>query len=209
MMTNWDSDSVLQAYLERARPRLRSALGLFQRAARAGFFHRHEPVAVRHRRATDEDDGYCTIRSLVPGGPAAKSKQLNEKDRIVAVAQGNQPPVDVVDMELEKVVQQIRGPKGTEVRLTISPADDRAARKVVTLVRDEIKLEDSEAKAKLIEMPDGHGGTNRIGIIDLPSFYAPVDLSSGNRPHHAEIHFRGCRQADQETEAGKSRRHHH
>ena len=51
---------------------------------------------------------------------------------------------------------------------------------MVTLVRDEIKLEDSEAKAKLIEIPDGHGGTNRIGIIDLPSFYAPVDLPGNN-----------------------------
>ena len=99
-----------------------------------------------------EDDGYCTIRSLVPGGPAAKSKQINEKDRIIAVAQGDKPPVDVVDMELEKVVQQIRGAKNTEVRLTISPVTDRAARKVVTLIRDEIKLEDSEAKARLLEL---------------------------------------------------------
>jgi carboxyl-terminal processing protease len=70
------------------------------------------------------------------------------------------------------------------VRLTISPVEDRAARRVVTLIRDEIKLEDQEAKAKLIESPDGHGGTNRIGVIDLPSFYAPVDLS-GNSGHTA------------------------
>jgi carboxyl-terminal processing protease len=127
-----------------------------------------------------EDDGYCTIHSLVAGGPAAASKQLHEKDRIVAVAQSNSPPVDVVDMELEKVVQQIRGPKGAEVRLTVSPAPDFNTRKVVTLVRNEIKLEDSQAKAKIIELPDGHGGTNRLGIIDLPSFYAPVDLSANS-----------------------------
>ena len=100
-----------------------------------------------------EDDGYCTISSLVPGGPADKSKQLNEKDRIVAVAQGNQPPVDVVDMELGRVVQLIRGPKGTEVRLTISPADDRAARRVVTLVRDEIKLEDQRPRPSSSNRP--------------------------------------------------------
>jgi carboxyl-terminal processing protease len=85
-------------------------------------------------------------------------------------------------MELGKVVQLIRGPKGTEVRLTISPAEDRAARRMVTLIRDEIKLEDQEAKARLIESPDGHGGTNRVGVVDLPSFYAPVDLS-GNSGH--------------------------
>jgi carboxyl-terminal processing protease len=123
-----------------------------------------------------EDDGYCTINLLIHGGPADKSKQLHEKDRIVAVAQSNQPPVNVVDMELDKVVQLIRGPKGTEVRLTISPATDRALRREVTLIRDEIKLEDQEAKAQLIELPDGHGGTTRLGVIDLPSFYATIDL---------------------------------
>lgn len=132
-----------------------------------------------------EDDGYCTISRLIRGGPAEKSKKVNEKDRIVAVAQGNEPPVNVVDMDLSKVVQLIRGAKGTEVRLTISPAEDRAARQVVTLVRDEIKLEDQEAKAKLIEMPNDHGGTNRIGVIDLPSFYATIDLP-GSDDHSAK-----------------------
>ena len=129
-----------------------------------------------------EDDGYCKIDLLIHGGPAEKSKQVKDGDHIVAVAQSNQSPVDVVDMELGKAVQLIRGPKGTEVRLTISPMADRAARRVVTLIRDEIKLEDQEAKARLIESPDGRGGTNRIGVIDLPSFYAPIDLS-GNSGH--------------------------
>jgi carboxyl-terminal processing protease len=175
MTTNWDSDGVLQTYLN-------------------GLAHAYDPHSdyLNSPHAKDfaigmnlslfgigaqltEDDGYCTIRSLVPGGPAAKSKKVNEKDRIIAVAQGGKPAVDVVDMELEKVVQQIRGAKGTEVRLTLSPAEDRSARRVVTLVRDEIKLEDSEAKAKLIESPDG----KRIGIIDLPSFYATVNLGTG------------------------------
>ena len=86
-------------------------------------------------------------------------------------------------MELSKVVQMIRGPKGTKVCLTISPADDRAKRKTLTLVRDEIKLEESEAKAKLVAIPDGHGGTNRLGIIDLPSFYAPIPDATGNSGH--------------------------
>jgi carboxyl-terminal processing protease len=132
-----------------------------------------------------DDDGYCTINSLIHGGPADKSKLLNEKDRIVAVAQSNLPPVNVVDMEIGKVVQLIRGVKGTEVRLTISPADDRAARREVVLIRDEIKLEDQEAKAKLIELPDGYGGTNRLGIIDLPSFYQTIDLP-GSSDHSAK-----------------------
>jgi carboxyl-terminal processing protease len=182
MATNWDSTDVLQAYLE-------------------AFAHAYDPHSdyQNYEQAQDfsismslslfgigaqlrEDDGYCKIDSLVHGGPAEKSKQLNSGDYIVAVAQSNSPPVDVVDMGLGKVVQLIRGEKGTEVRLTISPEGDRAARRVVTMIRDEIKLEDSEAKARLIEVPDGQGGTNRIGVIDVPSFYTPIDLP-GNAGH--------------------------
>jgi carboxyl-terminal processing protease len=181
MTTNWDSDGVLQAYLNALAHAYDPHSDYFSAPHAQDFSIGMNLSLFGIGAQLGEDDGYCTIRSLVPGGPAAKSKQINEKDRIVAVAQGDKPPVDVVDMELEKVVQQIRGTKGTEVRLTLSPANDRTARKVVTLVRDEIKLEDNEAKAKLIETTDAHGVTNRIGIIDLPSFYATVNLGSGGQ----------------------------
>jgi carboxyl-terminal processing protease len=125
------------------------------------------------------EDGYCKIRRLLPGGPAIKSKQLKENDCIVGVAQSNQPPVDIVDMSLNKAVQLIRGPKGTEVRLTIIPAGGGAsARKVLSLIRDEISLPEYAAKAKIIDMPDGHGGTVRLGVIDLPTFYATFDVTN-------------------------------
>ena len=177
MTTNWDSDGVLQAYLNGLAHAYDPHSDYFSAPHAKDFAIGMNLSLFGIGAQLSEDDGYCTIRSLVSGGPAAKSKKVNEKDRIIAVAQGDKPAVDVVDMELEKVVQQIRGPKGTEVRLTLSPAEDRSARRVVTLVRDEIKLEDSEAKAKLIEWPDG----KRIGIIDLPSFYATVNLGSGGQ----------------------------
>ena len=173
-MTNVDSDYVLQVYLNALAHAYDPHSDYFS-APHAQDFSINMSLSLFGIGAQlSEDDGYCTIRSLVPGGPATKSKSLKENDRIVGVAQGAKPPVDVVDMELEKVVQMIRGPKNTEVRLTISPAEDRSARRIVTLVRDEIKLEDAEAKAQLIETTDGHGGTNRLGIIDLPSFYATI-----------------------------------
>jgi carboxyl-terminal processing protease len=131
---------------------------------------------------TTEDD-FCKIQSLVAGAPAMRSKQIKEGDRIVAVAQSDKEPVDCVGMKLNKVVEMIRGPKGTEVRLTIMPIDaaDPSVRKVVTLVRDEIKLEDQEAKAKVIDMPAEGGKTVRVGILDLPSFYEDME---GRGPGH-------------------------
>ncbi|HSH93528.1 MAG TPA: carboxy terminal-processing peptidase, partial [Roseimicrobium sp.] len=123
------------------------------------------------------EEGYCTIRELMAGGPAFKSNKLKPKDRIVAVAQGAAEPVDVIDMKLNKVVELIRGPKGTEVRLTVIPADatDSSARQIVSLVRDEIPLEEQEAKAKLIDTTDSQGRAVKLGVIDLPSFYADFD----------------------------------
>src|SRR5439155_22077734 len=128
------------------------------------------------------DDGYCTIKPLLPRGPAAKSGKIKEKDRIVEVAQTNQPPVDVVEMALNKAVQLIRGPKGTEVRLTIIPAEDPSKRQIISLVRDEITLDDQAAKAKIIELPDGKGHDVRLGVLDLPSFYAAIDLDGSKKP---------------------------
>ncbi len=123
------------------------------------------------------EDGICKIQELKPG-PAERSGKLKNNDKIIAVAQGEGEPVDVVDMPLKKVVELIRGPKGTEVRLTVIPADapDSSVRKVVPLLREEIKLEDQEAKAKLYEIPNGNKGTARLGVIDLPSFYSSFEL---------------------------------
>jgi carboxyl-terminal processing protease len=184
MITNGDGTDVLQAYLNALAHAYDPHSDYFNPEHAQDFSINMSLSLFGIGAQLREDDGYCKIDQLIHGGPAEKSKKVKEGDRVVAVAQSNQPPVDVVDMELGKTVQLIRGPKGTEVRLTISPLEDRAARRVVTLVRDEIKLEDQEAKARLIESPDGHGGTNRIGIVDLPSFYAPVDLS-GNSGHTA------------------------
>lgn len=124
-------------------------------------------------------DDYVTIEELM-NGPAKLSKKIQVGDRIVAVAQSNKPPVDIYGMPINKAVRLIRGPKGTEVRLTIVPSGaPDSARQVVSLVRDEIKLESGEAKGKILEMPDASGKTVRMGIIDLPSFYATID-SQGN-----------------------------
>ena len=126
----------------------------------------------------ESKDGYAKIVSVVPGGPADLDKRLKVSDRIVSVAQEDGAMVDVVDMKLNKVVQQIRGKKGSMVRLRIIPADapDSSMRVELSLVRNEIKLTEQEAKAKIIEKP-APGGTVRLGYLDLPSFY--VDPQGG------------------------------
>ncbi len=122
------------------------------------------------------EDGYAKIVSLVPGGPAAKDKRLKPNDRIEAVAQGDGPFLEVFGMKLDRLVQLIRGEKGTVVRIRVIPADaiDPATRAHIALVRDEIKLTDQEAKAKVISTPGPSGRTARIGVIELPSFYADM-----------------------------------
>ncbi len=123
------------------------------------------------------EDGYVKIMALTPGGPALKSKKLKVGDRIVGVAQGTAggETVDTVDMKIDRVVEMIRGPKGTAVRLSVIPADapDPSTRRTILLVRDEIKLEEQAAKAQLIELPasGANAAALRVGVIDLPLFY--------------------------------------
>ena len=125
------------------------------------------------------EDGYTVIKEIRPGTPAEKSKQIKVGDKVVAVAQAKGEFADVIDEKLTKVVEQIRGPKGSEVRLSIIPSGaDSSVRKIVSIIRDEIKLEDSEAKGKLVELPVENGKTMRVGVIDLPSFYANFSVGS-------------------------------
>jgi carboxyl-terminal processing protease len=129
----------------------------------------------------EEADGYCTILELVPGGPAARSGLLKVGDRVVAVAQPGRQPVDVMNMTLDRVVELIRGPKGTTVTLKVIPASalDGSPARTVSLVRDRIELEDEEAKASIVDLTTGHGHPLRIGVIDLPSFYEDMDGPEG------------------------------
>lgn len=118
------------------------------------------------------EDNYCTIKELITGGPAERSKELKPNDKILSVAQGDKEFVDVIGMKLKKTVRLIRGEKGTPVRLLIQPADGGPTdKKIVTLTRDEIRLTSNLAEAKLYEMKRDNN-TFKIGVIEIPSFYA-------------------------------------
>lgn len=127
-----------------------------------------------------DDEGYCTVRELLPGGPAERSGKLKPEDQIVGVGQGEDGEmVDVIGMKLSRIVKMIRGKQGTIVRLKIRPGEgDPSVRKEIKLTRDEIKLTAKLAKAEVFEVPAGDK-TVTIGVIDLPAFYGSGEPGSG------------------------------
>ncbi|MGZ3820661.1 MAG: carboxy terminal-processing peptidase [Mucilaginibacter sp.] len=128
-------------------------------------------------------DEYVTISSIVPGGPADKSKQLSPEDRVVGVAQGKAGEFqNVVGWRIENAIALIRGTKGTVVRLEVLPKGSSTSSKpkVVEMVREKIILQDQSAK-KEIRTYDSNGKTVKIGIISIPAFYIDYnDYKSGN-----------------------------
>ncbi|MEY4488045.1 MAG: hypothetical protein RIQ79_553 [Verrucomicrobiota bacterium] len=119
------------------------------------------------------EDDVCVLKEIIPGGPADLGRQLKPNDKILAVAQADGEFVDIVGMKLRRIVQQIRGPKGTRVRLRVQPADaaDAAARREVVLVRDLINLDSARAHGAIFQVPDATGALQPLGVITLPNFY--------------------------------------
>jgi carboxyl-terminal processing protease len=122
-------------------------------------------------------DDYCTIEELVPGGPADIGHQLKPGDKIIAVAQENKEPVDIIGMKLRKVVEMIRGERGSRVHLTVesSGSTDTSAHKQIVITRDVVKLSSARAHGALFQVPEADGKTVPIGVITLPEFYGPAD----------------------------------
>jgi len=119
------------------------------------------------------DGLYTTISSLVPGGPAEKSDKLKPNDRIVGVAQEKEDEItDVVGWRIDDVVQLIRGPKDTEVKLEIIPSTslDESQTKIVTLTRNVVKLEDQAAEKRIINIKNANSEI-KLGVVELPAFY--------------------------------------
>lgn len=116
------------------------------------------------------DNGFTVIEELIPGGSAERSGLLKPKDKIIAVAQKRQRPVNVIDMDLRDVVKMIRGKKGTQVILTILRQSDRTYRFNITLTRDKVYIKDQEAKIDY-QTRTVSGKPYTFAVIDLPSFY--------------------------------------
>jgi len=128
------------------------------------------------------DDDYTKVARIVAAGPADKQGDLKPSDRIVAVGQGEDGPMeDVIGWRLDEVVELIRGPKDSTVRLRVMPGTPGAAaeeRKTIKIVRNTVKLEEQSAQKRVLELPAG-GDTIKVGVIDIPAFY--IDFEAMRR----------------------------
>ncbi|MDX1649989.1 MAG: S41 family peptidase, partial [Myxococcota bacterium] len=120
--------------------------------------------------ALAERDGYAVVQEIIPGGAADRLDVLRPKDRIIAVAEAGEDPVDVIDMALRDVVRLIRGRKGTEVELTVLRQGEKTQRFTVAIERDTIDLEQQAAKLRF-EEKEVEGRTLKLAILELPAFY--------------------------------------
>lgn len=132
------------------------------------------------------EDGYTKVKRLVPAGPAEKAGQLKAGDRIVGVGQGvNGELVDVMSWRLDDVVQLIRGKKGTVVRLEIIPhkSKDEHKTRVIQIVRNTVKLEEQAAQKEIINIED-NGKNQKIGVIEIPTFYIDFKGAQSGAPDY-------------------------
>ncbi len=127
-----------------------------------------EGIGARLQKKND----YTEISELISGGPAWRGKELESGDVILKVAQGSDEPVDVGGMQLDDVVKKIKGPKGTEVRLTVKKVDGTL--KVISIIRDIVEIEETYAKSSVVEK----NGV-KYGVIYLPKFYIDFENNDG------------------------------
>jgi carboxyl-terminal processing protease len=127
------------------------------------------------------EDEYTKVARLVAKGPADKQGELRPADKIIGVGQGEEGDMeDVVGWRLDEVVELIRGPKDSTVRLQVIPAKSKTtdSRKTITIVRNKVKLEEQSAQKKILEIP-AEGESRKVGVIDIPAFY--IDFEAMRR----------------------------
>ena len=127
-----------------------------------------EGIGARLQKKND----FTEITELISGGPAWRGKQLETGDVVMKVAQGNAEPVDIVGMRIDDVVKKIKGPKGSEVRLTVKKVDGSV--KTISIIRDNVEIEETYAKSSVVE----RNGV-KYGVIYLPKFYIDFENKDG------------------------------
>lgn len=143
-------------------------------------------VGIGALLGVEEDE--CVIKEIIAGGPADLDKRLKPNDKIIAVSQGpTEEPIELIGMKLRKIVDRIRGERGTPVHLTIQPADaaDSSTREEIILTRDVVNLDSARARGAIFEVPADDGSLSSVGVISLPAFYGPDPSNTETKQNSA------------------------
>lgn len=181
MLKDMDDDTIFQQYMSAASRAFDPHSDYMSASTSEDFDISMKLSLVGIGALLTSEDGAAKIVRIIPGGAAARDGRLKPGDKIIAVGQGDSEPVDVLHWPLSKTVRLIRGQKGTVAVLVVIPASDAAGTGTVriALVRDEVKLEDSEAKGTNRVVKTSSGQTRKLGVISLPSFYSDMKGRNG------------------------------
>lgn len=132
------------------------------------------------------EDEYTQVARIIPGGPADLQGVLKASDKIVGVGQEDEEIVDVVGWRIDDVVALIRGAKDSVVTLEVIPSNGQISSdstKLISIVRDRVKLEDKSAQSKILEIDEGEQSF-RLGVIDIPAFYMDFEAYRARDPNY-------------------------
>lgn len=190
VMKDNDAEWVLREYLSAVARTFDPHSSYLSRSAMEDFDIEMKLSLVGIGALLRSDEGAAQVVRLIPGGPAERDKRerrLRPGDRIIAVAQDEEPPVDILHWPLYRVVRLIRGEKGTRVVLTVIPASDPTGStvKYVDIIRDEVQLEEQAAKAEIKTVTDSRGNECKLGIVKLPAFYANLKAKESDSDYRS------------------------
>jgi len=170
------SDDVYQMFINAYTATIEPHTSYFSRRASDNFKIRMSLSLEGIGAALQTENEYTVVRRVIPGGPADLNGQLGTDDRITGVGQGDDPIVDVVGWRLGDVVDLIRGPKGTVVTLEVLPKSNPpdGSYKIITLERNEIKLEEQAAQKEILKASTDYGSFT-IAVINIPTFYTDFE----------------------------------
>ena len=170
------NDDVMELFLNSIAESLDPHSSYMSPSTEQAFAHGMQKALQGIGAQLSTEEGYTVVKELIRGGPAEKSGELQPKDKIQGVGQGRDGKIEeVIDFKITDVVQLIRGPKGTVVRLDVLPGG-KGPSKIIEIVRDEVKLDDQAALSAIFEAGTKVDGTPyRIGFIELPDFYLDMD----------------------------------
>ena len=175
-ISQFTSDDVYQMFINAYTATIEPHTSYFSKRASDNFKIRMSLSLEGIGAALQTENDYTVVRRVILGGPADLNGKLAVDDRIIGVGQGDEPMVDVVGWRLGDVVDLIRGPKGTVVKLEVLPKGNAAdgATKTITLVRNKIKLEEQAARSEILEADTQYGVFN-IAVINVPTFYTDFE----------------------------------